>query len=440
MKKTVSVILIILLLSAFLQTGAFGEETEAEPENEAFDVISPFAAIVNADTGTELFTKNADVPFFCAFLPRIMTCIMLVESELDLSTEILITREMMAVSHDKSSANLVSGDKISLHDLMKCILVANSQEACIAVAVTLSGSVADFIVSMNLRARELGAENTAFTNVTGQYSSTTKQQTTVRDVIKICAHALTLEYIEDLSNYRYAEITVNKVKKNIYTHNSLVDRNSSYYCKKASGLAISGNSTTGYALVSVAVDKTMRIVCFALNYASAADLYADMTEMINYSLSEYSYRVLIRKNAPVVEIPVVFGKERDTVTLVSASTISASLPSSVPESEITIDKDIPDKIDAPVAKGTVIGTVTYSYQGRVYGTAELIAQTDVSLDVVESYSAAINSFFSNKYIWAVIITIVTVVIFYSVVLYIKNKKKIRREESNKRSRITKTPK
>lgn len=439
MKKTVSAILIIVLVAAFLPISTFCDATEPAEENAVFDVTSPFAAIVNADTGTELFAKNADTPFFCAFLPRIMTCILLVESGLDLSTVITLSKEMMAVSHDKSSANLVSGNKISLYDLMKCILVANSQEACIAVAVTLAGDVSEFIVQMNKRARELGAESTVFTNVTGQYSSATKQTTTAHDVVKICMHALNLEYIEDLSNYRYVDITVNNSKKSIYTHNSLVDRNSSYYIKKASGLAISGNNTTGYALVSVAVDKAMRIVCFALNYESVSNLYADLSNMINFSLTEYAYRTLIQKNAPVIEIPVVFGKERDTVTLVASSTVSASLPSSVPDSKIVADKNIPDKVDAPIAKGTVLGSVTYSYDGRVYGTTELIAQSDISLDVIESYSAAINGFFSNKYIWAAIITVVFVVIFYSTVLYIKNRKKMRREESNKRNRITKMP-
>ncbi|MBQ4627894.1 MAG: hypothetical protein IJB44_02320, partial [Clostridia bacterium] len=121
MKRFFSAILVILLIFALFPLGAFADETE-EPEAEPFTVQSPVAAIVNADTGTELFAKNADSPFFCAFLPRLMTCIMLVESGLDLQTEILLTKEMMANTHDKSSANLNSGDRISLYDLMKCII------------------------------------------------------------------------------------------------------------------------------------------------------------------------------------------------------------------------------------------------------------------------------------------------------------------------------
>ncbi len=439
MKRFFSAILVILLIFALFPLGAFADETE-EPEAEPFTVQSPVAAIVNADTGTELFAKNADSPFFCAFLPRLMTCIMLVESGLDLQTEILLTKEMMANTHDKSSANLNSGDRISLYDLMKCIIVANSQEACIAVAVTLSGSVSQFVVDMNLRARDLGVENTTFTNVTGQYSSTSKQETTAHDIVKICSHILTLDHIEDLSNSRYTEITVNGSKRSLFTKNSLVDKNSSYYCKKASGLAISGTSVSGYSLASVAVDKTMRIICVIMNYDSVSTLYNEMTEMINFSLNEYSYRTLIQKNAPVLEVPVVFGKERDSVTLVAESTITASMPSSVPDSSIESELIVPESVDAPIARGTVLGTVTYSFEGRVYGTTNLIAQTDISLDVVESYSEAINSFFSNKYLIAAIITVIAVVIFYSIVLYIMNRKRMKWEQSKKRDRITKMPK
>ncbi len=438
MKRFISVILIIFLTVCIFPLRVFCDETDTQEEQ--FSVSSPFAAIVNADTGTELYSKNADTPIFVAFLPRLMTCIMLVESGLDLKTEILITKEMMATTHDKSSADLRSGDKISLYDLLKCIIVANSQEACIAVAVTLAGSVSEFVVDMNLRVRELGAENTFFTNVTGQYSSTTKQLTTAHDIVKIASHALTLDYIEDISNNRYVEITVNGVKQSLFTRNSLIDKNSSYYCKKASGLAISGNTTTGFALVSVAIDKTMRIICFALNYESAAELYAELTDMVSFSLEEYSYRVLVQKNAPVLEIPVIFGKERDTVMLVAETTVSASMPSSVPDSSIQTDLVVPDSIEAPIVKGTVLGTVTYSFEGRVYGTTNLIAQTEISRDLIASYSSAINELFANKYVWAAIITVIMVIIFYSVVLYIMNRKKMKRDQSKKRNRITKMPK
>ncbi|MBQ4627893.1 MAG: hypothetical protein IJB44_02315, partial [Clostridia bacterium] len=125
---------------------------------------------------------------------------------------------------------------------------------------------------------------------------------------------------------------------------------------------------------------------------------------------------------------------------VAESTITASMPSSVPDSSIESELIVPESVDAPIARGTVLGTVTYSFEGRVYGTTNLIAQTDISLDVVESYSEAINSFFSNKYLIAAIITVIAVVIFYSIVLYIMNRKRMKWEQSKKRDRITKMPK
>ena len=217
------------------------------------------------------------------------------------------------------------------------------------------------------------------------------------------------------------------------------DKNSQYYSKKASGLAISGSNISGYSLVSIAVDKTMRIVCFAMNYDSLSTLYSEMSQMITFSLNEYSYRTLIQKNAPVLEVPVIYGKERDSITLVAEKTLTASMPSSVPDTSIEKELVVPDSVDAPIAKGTVLGTVTYSYDGRVYGSTNLVAQTDISLDVVESYSDAINAFFSNKYLLATVITVVVVVVFYSIILYVVNRKKMKKEQSKKRDRITKMP-
>ena len=79
---------------------------------------------------------------------------------------------------------------ISLRDLMKCVLVSNAQECAVAIATTIAGNVNDFVSQMNIRAAELGATNTTFTNVTGYYTEGTRQLTTVRDIAKIITHCL----------------------------------------------------------------------------------------------------------------------------------------------------------------------------------------------------------------------------------------------------------
>jgi len=434
-----SVLLLTCGITSFAEEDADVDGETAE-EEKRFDVTAPFAIITNPDTGTVLYEKNADYSVFCGFLPRLMTCIMLVESGIDLETKIQITKEMSVVTHDQSSADLRTGDKISLYDLMQCILVSNSQEAAIAIATTLGGSVSQFVVNMNLRAREIGAENTSFTNVTGQYTSTTKQSTTVKDIATICTHALTLDYIEDISNYRYVEISVNGRTRQLFTKNSLVDKNSTYYYKKASGLCISGSSTAGYALASVTEVKTTRILSVAVTYDTIGSVYEDVTSMLKYSLEEYAIRTLIQKNAPVSEIPVVFGKERDTLILVAENTVTASLPSSVKDDEIVVTVVVPDDVNAPVEKGTPLGTVTYEFEGRNYGTVNLIAQSDISLDIVAQYTAKINGFFTNKYVVAAIVLILAIIVFYSVVLFAAAKKQKRKEQSRKRDRINKMPK
>lgn len=435
-RKTLAVICAaaLLLLSGTVVTHAAGSE-----ENN-IETKAEYAIIVNANSGYELYSKNADAPVYCAFLPRLMTCILLIESGIDLDTKVTITSEMLKATPEKSSAGLASDNNISLRDLMKCVLVGNSQECSVAIAMTVGGTLNDFVAKMNIRAAELGALNTVFTNVTGYYSSGTKQKTTLRDAAKIITQALTLDYIEDYSNKRMAEFTVNNTTKSIFTKNLLVDTYSEYYSKKARGLAVSGNKEQGFALASVAANKNMRLVSIAIGSTSFADIYADVTAMLLFSINEYSYRTIIQSNSPATEIRVVLGKDRDFVTLIAAQTLEVSLPQSVKDTDIQTTFNIPDSVDAPVVKGQKLGTATYTLNGSTLGTVELLAQTDVALDVVGMYTKNISAFFANKYVWTVIIIIVVVVVFYSAVVFIANKKRIREELRKKHNRIKITEK
>lgn len=404
-------------------------------EPNALEVGAEHAIIFNADSGYELYTKNPDDYVYCAFLPRLMTCILLVESGVSLETQVTITSDMLKNTPEKSSANLASGHVVSLRDLMKCVLVANSQECAVAIATTLAGGVNEFVAQMNLRAAELGAEKTTFTNVTGYYTSGTRQLTTLRDIAKIITHALSLDYIEDYSDSRLIEFSVGSSRRTMYTKNLLIDPNSAYYSKRATGLAISGNAEQGFALASIAVNKNMRLVSIAIGTESFASIFSDVAEMLTFSVNEYAFRTIIQANSPVTEIEVILGKDRDYVTSVAEKTLEVSMPQSVPDTDILCVYNVPESIQAPIVKGQKIGTAEYYYDGKLLGRVELLAQTDVALDIVGQYTGYISDFFRNPYVWTVIIIILIITVGYTVVVFLANKKRIREELRKKRDRV-----
>ena len=428
----ISFLLVLIFVFALFAPLCFVAETS---EENTLEINAGHAIIFNADSGYELYSKNADDYVYCAFLPRLMTCILLVESGVSLETVVTITSDMLKNTPEKSSADLAPGHTVTLRDLMKCVLVSNSQECAVAIATTLSGGVNEFVAQMNLRAAELGADKTLFTNVTGYYTSGTKQLTTVRDISKIITHALSLDYIEDYSDSRMISFSVGKSKRTLYTKNLLIDSNSSYYSKRATGLAISGNAEQGYALSSIAVNKSMRLVSIAIGSSSFADIFSDVSKMLTFSVNEYAFRTIVQSNSPITEVEVVLGKDRDYVTAVANKTLEISMPRSVSDSSILQIYNVPESIQAPVVRGQQIGTADYYYNGKLLGSVELLAQTDVALDIVGQYTGYIMAVFSNPYVWTFVLIILVLTVGYTVVVFMANKKRIREELRKKRDRI-----
>lgn len=428
-------VLSFLLMTVFILTFVFSAVQICAEEDNALEIKANNAIIFNADSGYELYTKNADDYVYCAFLPRLMTCILLVEAGVSLETQVTITSEILKNTPEKSSADLAVGHVISLRDLMKCVLVSNSQECAVAIATTLAGNLNDFVAQMNRRAVELGATNTTFTNVTGYYSAGTRQFTTVRDIAKIIKYALSLDYIEDYSNSRMITFSVGKSNRTMFTKNLLIDSNSGYYSKRATGLAISGNQEQGFALASIAINKNMRLVSIAVGDTSFADIFSDVTNMLSFSVNEYAFRNIVLANSPVTEIKVVLGKDRDYITSVAEKTLEVSLPKSVKNEDILHVYNVPDTIDAPILKGQQVGTAEYYYNGTLLGTVNLLAQTDVALDIVGQYTGYISAFFANPIVWTVFFIILVLIIGYAVGVFIANKKRIRDELRKRRDRV-----
>ncbi len=426
-------------------------DTAPEESGAGPGIGSISAIIINSDSGLMLYGRNTDSQIYCGFLSRLMTCIMLVESGVDLDSEIRITSAMLNAAPEKiltqnEKGNTVyvfrEGSKVSLRDLMKSALVANSQEAAAAIALTLNKDMTDFVINMNTKAVQLGAKDTRFVNATGYFEGTsTSQKTTVKDIATITAYAVSLNYIQEYSDKSYIDISVSGKRQRLYTKNSSVDANSQYYNRKSTGLAISGNSASGYTLSTVAMKSATKntpainFICVAYNMSSVGELYSDVASMVSYALTEYSPRTLVGANVPVTEIPIRLGKQ-EWVTLYASEKISASLPSSVDtKGDIEVIYSVPNYITAPVKKGEIYGTVTYVYNGEVLGSTELCAVSDVDLDSVAVYTEKIGQLFRNTTFIACLVLFAVAVTGYSVLVYVKNKQKIKENKRKNRTRV-----
>ncbi len=423
----------------FLFAGAFAGAEETAPTEEAPEIGAEYAVIFNADDGGEiLYGKNAITPVYCGFLPRVMTCLLIAESG-KVEEEITVTRGMLVDTPQISMVALKAGDKISYGDLITCILVGNSQEAAVAAATSLAGSWKEFVKKMNDKAAELGATDTLFTNVTGNYVANTKQITTLADCAKIISAALQQPLVAERAILRTGKITVNGKERNIYTRNMLIEPTNGNYSEAAKGLFIYSQSVSNSSIATCRKDSERNIISVAITTKGLDSLYKDAATLLKYSKNRYISKTLLAEGKTLAEVPVKNGKGVDFVTLTGEEELTALVPKIYGETAPTLTVNLPSEVEAPVEKGVVLGTVTVSLGGKEYGTVNLITQGAVEMDYFELYSGKLMKFFKNPWLWVILVGVLVVVVGYMILIYQINKPKKKmtpKGETGSRIRMT----
>ena len=424
-----AILTVFLTLSAFLP--AFAEEEE---EN-TLAPSSKRALLVNIDTNMVLYSSRADEPFYCGFLPNVVTCMILMESEPDLTKTVTITKEIIDETAQLSAAKLKAGDIISLEDLIKAALTSASQEACIAIAHYVNNKgTSSFIKTMNSYVRDLGVSATSFGGVNSYFTASSKT-TTISDISVILQHALTLEGFETFISSPVVTVSVNGEKRTLYSYNSAIVPSSDYYISGITGLGVYASESGGYSSACVTTTKNMRVLAVASDTEGIAGIYRDLKQMVRFAKNEYVSTRLISKGDTVCEVGVKTGKNADFVVLTVTSDINALLPKSFDRSLIEKVIDAPEQIEAPVGRGEKLGTLILRYNGQVYGTSDLVTKTAVEVDTMEKFTQSINAFFKGPFFIAIIAVAALAIAVYTIAKVSGNRRRTKNKKSKNRERI-----
>lgn len=252
------------------------------------------AIVVDADTMTILFEKNAYEPRAMASTTKIMTALLALESK-RMDETVTITAKM--VQTEGSALGLRAGDKLSFYDLIVGMMLTSGNDAANSVAVLLSGSTKDFAELMNKRAAEIGMKNTLFVTPSGLDEG--DHHSTAYDMALLTAYALKFEEFCDIVSKRSAEIMINGKPLTVYNHNKLLGYDKSYF-----GVKTGYTKKAGRCLVSAKKYKGNKLICVTL---SAPDDWNDHVAL--YKEAQASYKKISISNS--VEFNAV-GGERDT--------------------------------------------------------------------------------------------------------------------------------
>lgn len=412
-----------LLLLSLLTPFASAEEAEE------FTLTANSAILVEASTGEVLYAVNPDERSYPASITKVMTGLLTVEAvergELTMDTPITLDDDLYyGIGSDGSSSGLMVGEILTIRDLLNCALIPSANEACNALAIAVSGSIADFVDLMNARAAELGMDSTHFANPHGYHED--DHYTTARDISKMCLEAMNhTEFREIVSSGTYTVPATNLHEERVLKDtNALVssDRVQGYRYQYAIGIKTGYTSKAGYCLASAA-EKDHRVLIGVLlggkywydsNGVVTDNYFTESRRLLEYGFNNFSSKTVLDTIEPIDTIPVTLCAEQNYLTVLPAESITATLPNDLDPATFDRKVELPETLQAPIEKGQVIGTITVSYEGTEYGTVDLIATT--TLERSKWLYALDRVSWAFSFLWVKLLTLAVVLILLVLIL------------------------
>jgi D-alanyl-D-alanine carboxypeptidase (penicillin-binding protein 5/6) len=312
----------------------------------AFDTSARAAFVLDATTGTVLLSKDADIPLPPASMSKLMTLYMAFEAledgRLSMDEELRVSAH--AMSFAGSTMFLREGERVTVEDLIRGIIVLSGNDACVVIAEALSpdGTEDGFARAMTQRAQALGLTNSVFTNSTGWPAE--GHVMSMRD-LTLLARLL----IEDFPQYypMFAEeefLFDEEEPANRFNRNPLLGLGIG-----ADGLKTGRTQEAGFGLVGSAVQEGRRVIFAITGLETAAARARESEAILNWSFRQFAERAVLAGGSVVAEAEVFMGRS-ETVNLVAGEDVRLLLPT-FPSAELEAEVVYTGPIAAPIAEG-----------------------------------------------------------------------------------------
>jgi len=324
--------------------------------------------LMDFDSGQVLASANQDEALPPASLTKMMTSYIVEQA---LRSGKLKPTDLVSVSENawcrgtsaESCMYLPLNSQATVIDILRGIIVQSGNDASKAIAEHMAGSEAGFAKLMNAEAQRLGMTKTTFVNPTGLPDPAHKSS--ARD-LAILARAIIQDGAEYYPLYAEREFKYNGIKQG--NRNALL-----YTDPTVDGLKTGHTAEAGYCLVTSAKRNEMRLISVILNTHSAQARADQTRELLAWGYSQFEKATPIPPTVVVATAKVGFGKA-DTVPAVMGGPWMLTVPRG---QQVQTTVEFKPGLEAPIAKGTVIGKVVATSKGKPVGETPLVAQTEV---------------------------------------------------------------
>ena len=371
--------LVIILLTLLISANS----------NAAFDVKARTVILQDYLSGEILFEKDADKSIYPASMTKIMTSIIafdLIRSgDLNLDEKFLVSENAWRLSSaGYSSMFIMVGDEVSVENLLKGIIIASGNDACVALAEGIAGTEDEFAVMMTAKAKELGMDNTNFANSSG--INNTENVSTVRDIM-LMSRYLIKEFPEEYKYFAEKEFTWDRTGGDPITQGN---RNPLLYKSLgADGIKTGYLAVEKYSLASSVYRNGRRLIAVGSGFNSKNDRSRESAKLLTWGLTNFDLIEIAKANIPIEQVDIWLGK-KNTVGAYVKKNIYKTIPKAR-RKNLKVSIIYKGPIQAPIKKDDVLGKLRVAYKDEPIQEFDLFAFENVKkLNVFSRLLKSIN--------------------------------------------------
>ena len=354
-----------------------------------FKIKARSAILQDYLSGEILFEKDADLSIYPASMTKIMTSIiafdLIKKGDLSLDEKFYVSEKAWTLSTSGySSMFIMPGDQISVENLLKGIIVASGNDACVALAEGIAGSEEEFALLMTSKAIEIGMNNTNFANSSGIVDK--DNYSTVRDIL-IMSKYLIENYPEYYSYFKELEFTWDRTGGDPITQGN---RNPLLYKNiGADGIKTGYLSAEKYSLASSVIKKERRLIAVGSGFETKRSRSNESIKLLNYGFSRFDTIKIASKNENIAFVDVWHGK-KEKLGVYLKNDLYKTIPKARKKYlKVLVNYEGP--VHAPIKKDQKIGNLNVFYKDELIDENTLYASENVKrINIISRLIKSIN--------------------------------------------------
>ena len=347
---------------------------------ETPEITATSAAVIDCMDGKILYSKNMNEKLYPASMTKVLTAILVVEN-CNMDDEVTISQS--AINNVQSgylTANIKVGEVLTVEQLLNLLLISSYNDVANALAEHVGGSIEDFAIMMNKKAKEIGCTGSNFINSNGAHD--VNHYSTAYDMALIGKYAMQYDEIKNITGKIYYELgATNKYTYDdrLYqTTNEMILSGSNNYYRYAKGIKTGFTTPAGYCVMIYSVKNDIPLVSVVMKSTTSDSRYSDSKLILDYTYDNNTIKTIAKLGTNIQTINIKNAtSETEKLNVILEKTITAVVKNENENKTLEPHIELYENLRAPIQKGQVIGKVSYEIEGKTY-TGNLIAERDVN--------------------------------------------------------------